>query len=256
MKNAVLIFALTFIATAYAIEGGHRTLSTDSAITTTVRVYFETDSGPHFCSGTLVSKDIVITASHCLVLAGKPHLEPEKPELFYVSLMSFPDFWGNIDDGYQATVVDYRYHDGFKNIDVYPYTVHDIAVLKIRSSEFRHNIQYAKIAELSSISLNQNLVIAAFGPSITDPDSGKPLRQVEVPLMSLDHQNERFSVEWGPENNKGLNLGDSGGPVYLFTTSNSSLVGVISSGNGFTFVPAYWNWLSAAILEMGGEALR
>lgn len=149
-----------------------------------------------------------------------------------------------------------RSHEEFKTSTEYPYSVHDIAVLKIKSSDFQVTVQYAKIAEPEDVVLNQKLILAGFGPSVTDPDFGLPLRQVEMSLKSLDSKNKLFSVGWDSSENKGLNLGDSGGPVYLLKSQGSTIAGVISTGDGFTIVPSYKDWLSVAILQMGGELFK
>jgi secreted trypsin-like serine protease len=200
-----------------SIIGGEAVKSTDFARSATVGIYTTGRRGLEFlCSGTLISKNLVVTAAHCMqsvytivyVSFGEEMPQSILPLIRVDEFISHPEY-GNIQKPGE---------DG----SLYWTTQKDIALLKL---SVEAPVGFAPIgihADTDSIPLQSKLLLAGFGT--TNDEKGTAavsMNQVEV---SLDSLVEDYLVI-DQTDYKGACFGDSGGPAYLKTAQGWLVVG-------------------------------
>ncbi|XP_078033083.1 trypsin-1 [Augochlora pura] len=202
-------------------------------------------SGRHFCGGSIIAKNYVVTAGHCVSYP---------PSSYQIKSGAT-----HVNQGTLHRVEKVIRHPGYENGD-YGVPYNDIALLKLVDSDaFQFNNQQKAVAlnEADSARLvGKKAIVTGWGS--TDSGIPKILQKVTVPLVKKDVCSKAYA-SWGgvPEGQlcagydaggKDACQGDSGGPLVV----DGKLTGIVSWGRGcgtpkypgvYTDVAYYRRWV-------------
>jgi secreted trypsin-like serine protease len=243
-------------------------LATRNTIHGTVSLV-DADQGFSFCTGTLITPDVVMTAAHCLVLIDEEgHITGDRPIENILVIAGVT----RISDATQSEVTrvaDARTHPtfaqgpftdadrGFGNLD-------DIGVILLRTSI--ETIEPVPVLAESAVKQRMieggSLIVEGYGTAEETGQQGSGvLRLAQIPLVELGA--DEFIA--GREGGADACPGDSGGPVYLQQGDDLFVVGVVSrslpgattrcgGGGIYTLASAYLDFLGAnADVTVGGD---
>jgi secreted trypsin-like serine protease len=240
-----------------AIIGGEAVKSDDFARSATVSFYTVGRRGPleFLCTGTLIAKDLVVTAAHCL------------QSVYTVIYVSFGEQIPKSTAG--LTRVDgsishpnYRVvqKPGDDGLDYWT-TEHDIALMRLDTRAPEGYSPVAIHANTDKIPLKSKLLLAGFG--ITDDEKSTAavsMNQIEVELHSL--AGEFLVID--QTDKKGACFGDSGGPAYLKTANGWLVVGATHAArpgyvdchhmSDYTSLSKYSEFIKSSADKLGSEA--
>jgi secreted trypsin-like serine protease len=190
------------------------------------------DGNHSFCTGTLISDDVVITAAHC---------RPTKKNQIGVYNIHERQF-------VKYEILSIRIHEGFgfRELDA-----NDIALINLKTKV----LDFDAIVELPSKNLKltklDSVMVAGYGK----PYVGQ-LTHTYLELDNLNFSLSEFSLVHSKS--KGICHGDSGGPAFLIKNGRATVVGIVShftspSGGSstceensvYTKVSHFLGWISA-----------
>ncbi|MEK2688073.1 S1 family peptidase [Bdellovibrio sp. GT3] len=197
-----------------AIIGGEPVTADSYARSATVGIYYR---GSVACTGVLISKNLVITAAHCVkwvndVQVGFGEAILPADQLKNVAhIIPHPDF----------EIVNVEIPGN--TTETHVTSQKDVALLMLAENAPAGFVPAVIHADTDSIPLQSTLLLAGFG--LTDDmtrEPAKSLLQVEVSLFNLIDD----YLVLDQRNGKGACFGDSGGPAYLADSGNWYVVGV------------------------------
>lgn len=200
-----------------SIIGGEKALPEDPVRASTVALMtLSHNKLTVFCSGTLISKNLVVTAAHCFSDRGD--------EKFYV-------FFGetlptSMDDPHLIQIESAIYHQYYQVIPNQDKTgatiVNDIGLVRL-SVDAPEGFDPAAILTTSrTLVKDMQLTVAGYGVVNESPrESATTLNYAKVPFVGLV---EKYLI-LDQSDNKGVCVGDSGGPAYLETSKGLVLLG-------------------------------
>ncbi|XP_017019150.1 trypsin [Drosophila kikkawai] len=186
------------------------------------QVSIQTKKGSHFCGGSLVDSDTVVTAAHCMQSYTADEIQ--------VRLGSTSRSSG----GEVVSVRTFKFHEGYNS----KLMVNDVAVIKL-STPVRQTtkIRAIELAQVTPAS-GTTAVVSGWGTTCfllcSSPDN---LQKVDVDLLqqkdcASDIYNYGEQIQdtmvCATGEKKDACQGDSGGPLV----ADGKLVGVVSWGNG------------------------
>ncbi|KAH8375073.1 hypothetical protein KR093_002615, partial [Drosophila rubida] len=186
------------------------------------QVSIQTTKGNHFCGGSLIGSDIILTAAHCM--------QSHKALEMQVRLGSTMHNEG----GEVVGVKNFKFHEGYNS----ELMVNDVAVMKLNSPVRQTSkIRTIALADKAPDS-GTPAVVSGWGTTcFLFCSSPKNLLAVEVSILTIkDCSSESYSYGTKIQDTmicangekKDACQGDSGGPLV----SNGKLAGVVSWGNG------------------------
>uniref|UniRef100_A0A1L8EFX1 Putative trypsin-like protein n=1 Tax=Haematobia irritans TaxID=7368 RepID=A0A1L8EFX1_HAEIR len=207
------------------------------------QVSLQSNSGSHFCGGSIISEDVVVTAAHCM--------QSYSASEFKVRLGSTEYHKG----GELVEVKAFKFHEGYN-----PNTmVNDVAVIKLaRPVKESASIRYVKLAEKTPAN-GTPAVVTGWGTTcfLACNTLPKTLQEVEVGIVNEETcasseykygSQIRETMVCAYALNKDACQGDSGGPLV----AEGKLVGVVSWGKGcamagypgvYADVPSLRSWI-------------
>lgn len=201
----------------------------------------------HICGATLINRNHVLTAAHCVkgksarqlrVTVGRTVLDSKQGKQYRVVRIS----------------IEPRYNKrNHRN---------DAAVLKLRGSSHTRPIKLAARRQHRLQRPGRIVRAAGWGDTIKAPPSGptrvrypERMRQVRVPIVSDARAKRVYGRHYAPtimiaagRNGKGVCYGDSGGPLFTRTPRGYVQIGITSFGIGCAAkgYPAVYTQVNAA----------
>lgn len=187
-----------------------------------------------FCGGTLIDRDSVLTAAHCLETVTAPQLRVT------VGITSLKE----PGQGQTRSVLNISRHPRYTTSTIsFRY---DAAVLTLDRPV--RNIAAAKIPATGSDGLEDpgdEATVAGWGSTVKQPSNNDPsypvrMQEAQVPIVSdatarraygADDYEPTLMLAAGREN-KDTCQGDSGGPIFVKNTRRVFQIGITSFGNG------------------------
>jgi secreted trypsin-like serine protease len=240
------------------INGQTADKDSDIVKATVALVMVEADRTRSFCTGTLVSKDIIVTAAHCVepimsgyqvqvsfgseTFASKNDGELREIDRFYTYEMVYPSL-GNPDA--VRTINDLK----------------DVAVIKLLTTAPKWAVPAVILGSEASLSVGQEVTVAGFGRLQEDQAAmSKYLQITRLNIQTLGSKR----IELDQTKGSGACWGDSGGPALLKTDSGLVVIGALSgatygsqdchSGTVYTSLAGYKDFIQKVVSVMGGEA--
>ena len=187
-----------------------------------------------FCGGTLIDRNSVLTAAHCLESVTAPQLrvtvgltslkEPGQGQTRSVeSIARHPQ--------YTTSLITFRYDAAVLSLDR---PIKNIAPAKIPASD-SNNLEDP----------DDQATVAGWGSTVKQPSNNDPrypvrMQEAQVPIVSdaaarraygADDYEPRLMLAAGREN-KDTCQGDSGGPIFVKNDRRAFQIGITSFGNG------------------------
>lgn len=198
-----------------AIIGGLNAQEGDPVLLSTLHLKIGHGDDSGYCSATLVSPNLAITAAHCVVSE-----EGEESPLHYTLGKGL-----NIEKGSKSYNIEVEgvLQDGFTGSNVS--RRFDIAVIKLKEKVSGDLKPVPLIASRINLKPGIGLILAGYGSSGKENyGKGSLLRFVDAKVQ--DFFDGEFDVD--QTNGKGSCYGDSGGPAYVQTEKGLALLGVVS----------------------------
>ncbi|MBO9666222.1 MAG: trypsin-like serine protease [Bdellovibrio sp.] len=238
------------------VGGGEVYEDGSDLVTSTVALVAIAEDGSlqSFCTGILVSKDLVVTAGHCLqVFDGGGHVQVAFGRV--LPLDSSDSRLRSIDRYYTYEMTQPRVGDS-NAVAV----ENDIAVLKLSSEAPYWARPAAILANASAVQAGDHVILAGFGQTSETSKTSRALHATELQIKSLSEKALVFDQSVGT----GACYGDSGGPVYIRTSQRLIAVAATRGiGNGghrdcrheaiYTLLPSYQDFIKQIAALIGGE---
>lgn len=220
-----------------SIVGGAPVHAFDAITKSTVAFYFPIDSKgtlKNFCTGTLISHDLVLTAAHCFVdVASGSELTVDQLAQFV-----FVGFGNEVVSQFKQDRVSFRQisqiipHESYVEsgfLDAFTKSNYDIALVRLKTKA-PNGFRPARLAT-QPVKAKQTLVIAGFG--LTDGKQMHPavsLNKTEIVVEQPQINDVQFL--YVNTNGQTACSGDSGGPAYETLADGTLMVhGVTSFGD-------------------------
>jgi secreted trypsin-like serine protease len=245
MKLIVFLSIGFCVSGGYAVQGesvfgGSIVKDSSPLARSTVEITFEKDAP--LCSGTLLAKNIVMTAAHC----------------FFDTTERFVHFGihGRLKPAASRKIVAVKIHETFYEAGDKVYD--DIALIRFSGST-PNGFLPAQLPPAKGLQIPKKLIAAGYG--LSDPYSDGidgNLRMAALDFLGSGKTRKTIIVD--QNKGKGICTGDSGGSLYINTIDTPLIVvGIASSteqrnnctGIGiFTEVSAYLDWIKKSSEEL------
>ncbi|WP_413291286.1 S1 family peptidase [Bdellovibrio sp. HCB337] len=243
MKLLLFVFAVLMNLSAHAIVNGEKALPGDATAKHTVAI---TDEKLENCSGTLIAKNLVLTAAHC----------ETRGEMMYVAfgLEVSENNMAMVD---RRPVVNYRIVKGAHKVDYEndEFNYKDLMIVEFEGG-LPEGYEPAEIAaEDFEVSNGDSIIVAGYGVTHGYHQTGDGfLRKAQVVVSDAQFSESEVQTD---ERRRGSCSIDSGGPAFVSVNGKLQLWGVISRGDEncrkygvYTKISYYRDWVISVIQEL------
>lgn len=217
-KNAVLKTG-EVAAPQTGIIGGEPVRNEDPVAASTVSLIVDFDNTPFsVCTGTLISKNLVLTATHCLESMEKGdisiHIGAQLPKAY--------------DKAKLLKVTNWKTHPNYEMVldeEENPVTgLNDVALIRLADNAPANAKPVPVLNGQRALTKGQSLLLAGYGllKEIGEPVYATELHAVHVPLNRIWNNILVTDQSTG----QGACSGDSGGPAFLVTKKGLVVVGI------------------------------
>lgn len=203
----------------FSIIGGEAAKEEDAVTKSTVAFFFNFEGTPYLlCTGTLISKNLILTAGHCVEYVGEgvmfAYFGSENPKTFGGEKF--------------LAVKNWEIHPEYtvlrdQNLNSYS-SINDIALVRLNEDAPLGTQPVPILDEGVLLPERSSLLLAGYGlvEDIGTPKEAVGLNYVEVPL----HKTVGDILVTDQTGDKGACNGDSGGPAYIQSSEGLTVVGV------------------------------
>lgn len=174
----------------------------------------DTFIGNAYCSATAVTRNIILTAAHCLMT---------EPGTAYQIEIQKPD--GSVS---AHKVIASFQHSKYKNGD----PKYDIMLMRL-AKDLPADIETVRLPEAYNFLKPTFVNVAGYGKTdgrLTSKEGVGKLRIATVPVLKYQAHSREFIVD--SSRGQGSCGGDSGGPLFAYREGVDYQVGIVSRGNG------------------------
>lgn len=238
------------------IIGGEAAKSTDPVAASTVSLmYYGFGAGQSFCTGTVISKNLILTATHCL-----QDMEAEDIKVFFgTNLPTFGDEPNLRAVKTMVTHPDYNFGlDPVHNL----YTgANDVGLIMIEGEipEFAKPVPVMKDAP---INVGQSLLLSGFG--LVNETTSPPQRATGLNYTRVTVAKTYANILVTEQSKaNGACAGDSGGPAFLETDNGLMVLGITRGPYNlapncrqwgeYTYASRFEDYILRVASEMGAE---
>lgn len=204
------------------------------------------------CSGTLIDKDLVLTAAHCVHNAVHPQIP--KKIIFGVKAEVFPQ-------AILSAVAIKRHESYIHGVDTPENNRNDLALILLETSSPEGFVP-AVLPPHDHYPVPSPVSVAGFGASFDHFDDKLwhygVLKSTQLSVERVEYENKLVYFE--QSQNTGACYGDSGGPLYEQTESLPlRVLGIVSGGTDydctkgesyFVLVSEHLDWIKATTAEL------
>lgn len=241
------------------INGQTAEYDSDLSRSTVALMMVDADRTKSYCTGTLVSKDLVVTAAHCV----DPHLSGYQVQVSFGSETYASKNEGELREIERVYTYDMVYPpqgmtDAMRTIN----ELKDVALIKLLTSAPKWAVPVPILGSESSLAPDQELLIAGFGRTQEGYSAmSKYLQWTNVNIVKVEDRR----IEVDQTKGTGACWGDSGGPAYIRTDKGLVVVGATSGAAYgaqdchhnvvYASLPGFRDFLEKVAAALGGEAL-
>lgn len=200
----------------------------DIAQSTVALGFYQNGKFKSNCTGTIISKDIVLTAAHCVKAYEMDDIDV---------IVYFGNEYRTHNESLERTTISWIYHRGYDRISdqngMFLTAYNDVAVIKIQGTLPEHSKPVSLIAADREVPKGSDLILAGWGATQDDPFT---------PSINLQFTTVKLFKYWNTHlitdqrEKKGACSGDSGGPAYAFNDQQELiLVGVTRGPHAQSF---------------------
>lgn len=208
----------------------------------------QSTSGSHFCGGSIIGDDMILTAAHCMegVDGNNPDMQVR------VGAHSLTDGSGQV----IQVATTYTHQE-------YPNLSKDVAVLKLTEKITNKNAQVIALADdaffNATVTAGTSMTVSGWGTLQSGGQSPDKLQEVSIPFVTNEICNEASAYNGQiqdteicagyAQGGKDSCQGDSGGPLVVNDGNRLVQVGVVSWGDGCAVAEKYGVYANIASLR-------